>query len=49
MVSKSNQTETVRKRKQRSKGRERKNALENHGSTQPREELFKVKPQTEQG
>jgi hypothetical protein len=46
MVSKSKQTETVRKRKQRSKGRERKNALENHGSTLSNEELFKVKKES---
>lgn len=42
MVSKTRQTENIRKRKSRSRGRHRKNALQNHGTTKPREELFKV-------
>jgi hypothetical protein len=37
------QTETVRKRKARRGGRQRKNRLENTGSTLSKAELFKVK------
>lgn len=44
MVSKTNRTETVRKRKARTGGRDRKNALHNNGTSLPREELFKVQP-----
>ena len=43
MPSPAKQTNTVRARKRKSRGRARKNALENHGSTLSREELFKVK------
>lgn len=42
MVSNTKHTETVRKRKSRTRGRDRKNALQNHGTTKSREELFKV-------
>jgi hypothetical protein len=42
MVSNTNQTESIRQRKERKRGRKRKNALANHGTTKPREELFKV-------
>ncbi len=43
MASSMKQSSTVRQRKLRSRGRQRKNALENKGSTLSREELFKVK------
>lgn len=43
MASASKQTETVRERKLRSRGRHAKNARANHGTTKSREELFKVK------
>lgn len=42
MVSKTTRTESIRQRKARTRGRDRKNALENHGTSLPREELFKV-------
>ncbi|MFZ9888710.1 MAG: hypothetical protein ACO3JL_14515 [Myxococcota bacterium] len=44
MASKTTKVETIRKRKTRTRGRDRKNALQNHGTTLPREELFKVQP-----
>jgi hypothetical protein len=42
MASPSKKTETVRARKRKNRGRARKNALANHGTTLSREELFKV-------
>jgi hypothetical protein len=42
MVSPTRQTWNVRFRKRKMAGRKRKNALENHGTTLPREELFKL-------
>jgi hypothetical protein len=36
------QTDTVRHRKLKRRGRARKNTLENEGSTKTREELFKL-------
>lgn len=42
MTSKTNKLESIRKRKTRTRGRDRKNALANGGTTLPREELFKV-------
>lgn len=42
MASCTQQTESVRQRKARRRGRARKNALHNHGTTKSREELFKV-------
>lgn len=47
MVSKTTRTEAIRQRKARTRGRARKNALENHGTSLPREELFKVQPKKE--
>ncbi len=44
MVSKTTKTESVRKRKSRTRGGDRKNALANNGTSLPREELFKVQP-----
>lgn len=46
MVSPTKHTERVRQRKARSRGRDRKNALENYGTTKPREELFKVQQES---
>jgi hypothetical protein len=43
MASACKQTETVRHRKLRTRGRARKNALANQGTTKPRAELFAVK------
>lgn len=43
MASACKQTETVRQRKLRTRGKARKNALANHGTTKPRAELFAVK------
>jgi hypothetical protein len=43
MVSKTNQTQTIRARKAQKAGRARKNKLANHGSTLPQDELFKLK------
>ena len=43
MASSMKQTNTVRERKLRSRGRARKHALENHGSTVTKAELFKVR------
>jgi hypothetical protein len=42
MASASKQTEVVRNRKLKRRGKARKSALANHGSTLSREELFKV-------
>jgi hypothetical protein len=42
MPSPAKQTNTVRERKLRRRGKARKNALENAGTTRSREELFKV-------
>jgi hypothetical protein len=42
MPSPAKQTNTVRERKLRRRGKARKNALNNGGTTQPREDLFKV-------
>jgi hypothetical protein len=42
MPSPAKQTNTVRERKLRRRGKDRKNALNNTGTTLPREELFKV-------
>ena len=44
MPSPMKQSETVRHRKLKSRGRWRKNRLENHGTTKSATELFKVKP-----
>ena len=43
MASSMKQSNTVRERKLRRRGKARKNALNNHGTTLTREELFKVK------
>ena len=43
VASSMKQSSTVRHRKLRSRGKARKNALNNHGTTLSREELFKVK------
>jgi hypothetical protein len=43
MPSPMKQTENVRERKLRRRGRWRKNRLENEGTTKSRAELFKVK------
>jgi hypothetical protein len=43
MASAAKQTNTVRHRKLKQRGRARKNALANKGSTWSREELFAVK------
>lgn len=43
MASACKQTENVRHRKLRSRGKARKNALANHGTTKSRTELFAVK------
>ncbi len=43
MASACKQTETVRHRKLRTRGKARKNALENRGTTKTRTELFAVK------
>ena len=43
MASACKQSENVRKRKARTRGKERKNALENHGTTKARSVLFAVK------
>ena len=42
MPSPAKQTNTVRERKLRRRGKDRKNALNNVGTTQTRESLFKV-------
>ena len=42
MVSPTKQTWNIRDNKKIKQGRKRKNALENHGTTKPRAELFKV-------
>ena len=42
MASPTNKTETIRKSKARKRGRARKNALQNHGSTKTAVVLFKV-------
>jgi hypothetical protein len=42
MPSPAKQTNTVRDRKARRRGKDRKNALNNAGTTLPREDLFKV-------
>ncbi|MEW5847472.1 MAG: hypothetical protein AB2A00_01615 [Myxococcota bacterium] len=41
MPSPTSHTETVRKSKKHSRGRKRKNALQNHGTTKSQKELFK--------
>lgn len=43
MASACKQSETVRQRKLRTRGRARKNALANNGTTKSRAELFAVK------
>lgn len=43
MASACKQSQTIRKRKLRTRGKARKNALENHGTTASRAELFAVK------
>lgn len=43
MASAMKQNETIRHRKLRRRGKERKNRLENQGTTLSRAELFKVK------
>lgn len=43
MVSKTNQTESIRSRKSKNSGKKRKNKLANHGTTLPQDELFKLK------
>ncbi len=43
MASACKQTQTVRNRKLRTRGKARKNALENRGTTKPRAELFAIK------
>ncbi|MDP2343858.1 MAG: hypothetical protein Q8O67_23060 [Deltaproteobacteria bacterium] len=43
MASSMKQTNTIRERKLRTRGRARKHALENKGSTVTQKELFKVK------
>lgn len=42
MVSPTKHTWNVRDNNRKNQGRKRKNALENHGTTKTREELFKV-------
>ena len=42
MVSKTNQTRSIRARKAKKAGRARKNKLANHGTTLPQSELFKL-------
>ncbi len=42
MASASKHTENVRERKLRTRGKAAKNARKNHGTSKPREELFKV-------
>ncbi len=42
MVSPTKQSENKRKAKVKKMGRDRKNGLNNRGTTKPREELFKV-------
>ena len=42
MASSMKQSETVRHRKLKRRGRDRKNRIENHGSTKTAAELFKV-------
>jgi hypothetical protein len=42
MVSPTKQTWNIRDNKKTKQGRKRKNALENYGTTKPREELFKI-------
>ena len=45
MASPAKQTNSIRAHKRKARGRARKNALANHGSTLSREELFKVHKQ----
>lgn len=42
MVSNTTQTESIRKRKHKRSGRDRKAKMANHGTTLPAAELFKV-------
>lgn len=42
MASNTKQTETIRERKMRTRGRARKNKLNKEGTTLTREELFRV-------
>jgi len=42
MVSKTTRTESIRKRKHRRAGKDRKAALANHGTTMSAADLFKV-------
>jgi hypothetical protein len=42
MASDTKRVQNVRKSKERARGKKRKNALKNHGSTKSQKELFKI-------